>query len=52
MFVGSDYTEGIENVGIVKTVEIFQEFEGDGVEKLKNFKYTIYKRSLVFKTRK
>ncbi len=38
MLVGSDYTEGIENVGIVKAIEILQEFEGDGIEKLKNFK--------------
>ena len=38
LLVGSDYTEGIENVGIVKTVEILQEFEGSGLEKLKNFK--------------
>jgi 5'-3' exonuclease len=36
--VGSDYTEGVENVGIVKAVEILQEFEGQGFEKLKNFK--------------
>ena len=39
MLVGSDYTEGVETVGIVKAVEILQEFEGVGIEKLKNFKY-------------
>lgn len=38
MLVGSDYTEGIENVGIVKAMEILKEFEGAGLEKLKNFK--------------
>ena len=37
--VGSDYSEGIEGVGIVKAVEILQEFEGEHLEKLKNFKY-------------
>lgn len=36
--VGSDYTQGIENVGIVKAVEILKEFDGDGLEKLRNFK--------------
>jgi hypothetical protein len=36
--VGSDYTLGVENVGVVKAVEILQEFEGNGIEKLKNFK--------------
>ncbi len=38
LLVGSDYTEGIENVGIVKAIEILQEFEGTGLEVLKNFK--------------
>jgi DNA excision repair protein ERCC-5 len=42
LLVGSDYTEGIESVGVVKTVEIFQEFEGNGIEKLQNFKYNIF----------
>ena len=41
LLVGSDYTLGIENVGLVKGVEILNEFEGDGIEKLKNFKYKI-----------
>lgn len=41
LLVGSDYTLGIENVGLVKGVEILNEFEGDGIEKLKNFKYEI-----------
>jgi 5'-3' exonuclease len=36
--VGSDYTTGVENVGIVKAMEILQEFEGAGFEKLVNFK--------------
>ena len=36
--VGSDYSEGVETVGIVRAVEILQEFEGSGFEKLKNFK--------------
>jgi DNA excision repair protein ERCC-5 len=41
LLVGSDYTTGIENVGIVKAVETLQEFDGiDGFEKLKNFKYS------------
>jgi 5'-3' exonuclease len=39
MLVGSDYTEGIESVGIVKAIEILQQFDGDtGFEKLNNFK--------------
>ena len=42
LLVGSDYTEGVENVGIVKAVEILQEFEGDGLEKLQNFKYNVF----------
>ena len=37
--VGSDYTQGIENVGIVKAVEILKEFDGDGLDKLRNFKW-------------
>lgn len=41
LLVGSDYTLGIENVGLVKGVEILNEFEGEGIEKLKNFKYEI-----------
>jgi len=32
LLVGSDYTEGVENVGIVKAIEILQEFEGNGLE--------------------
>ncbi len=36
--VGSDYTTGVENVGIVKAMEILNEFNGDGFEKLENFK--------------
>jgi len=39
LLVGSDYTTGIENVGIVKAVEILNEFEGNGLEKLINFKW-------------
>ncbi|CAF0756949.1 unnamed protein product [Brachionus calyciflorus] len=38
LLVGSDYTVGVENVGIVKAVEILNEFEGKGIDKLKNFK--------------
>jgi DNA excision repair protein ERCC-5 len=38
MLVGSDYTLGIENVGIVKAMEILQEFDGESIEKLWNFK--------------
>jgi DNA excision repair protein ERCC-5 len=38
LLVGSDYTTGIENVGIVKAMEILNEFEGNGLEKLINFK--------------
>ncbi len=39
ILVGSDYTNGIENVGIVKAIEILQEFDGaSGLKKLQNFK--------------
>lgn len=38
MLVGSDYTLGIENVGIVKAMEILQEFNGENIDKLWNFK--------------
>jgi 5'-3' exonuclease len=38
LLVGSDYTEGLEGVGIVKAVEILNEFDGNGLEKLKNLK--------------
>ena len=48
LLVGSDYTEGVENVGIVKAMEILNEFEGDGLEKLFNFKYFINKYLLFY----
>lgn len=38
LLVGSDYTVGVENVGVVKAIEILNEFKGSGIEKLKNFK--------------
>jgi 5'-3' exonuclease len=42
MFVGSDYTVGVESVGLVKAVEIMQEFEGNGLQKLQNFKFLYF----------
>lgn len=36
--VGSDYTLGVEGIGVVKATEVLQEFEGVGIEKLKKFK--------------
>jgi DNA excision repair protein ERCC-5 len=38
LLVGSDYTVGVNSVGIVKAMEILNEFTGNGIEKLKNFK--------------
>ena len=37
MLTGSDYTDGIENVGPVSAMEILAEFPGCGLEPLKNF---------------
>lgn len=39
LLVGSDYTNGIDSVGTVRAMEILQEFEGTGFQKLVNFKY-------------
>ena len=37
--VGSDYSTGIQTVGVVKAMEIMNEFDGrTGIEKLTNFK--------------
>ena len=38
LLVGSDYTKCVEGVGIVKAMQILNEFEGEGFEKLINFK--------------
>ena len=38
MMTGSDYTEGLENVGPVTAMEILAEFPGNGMEPLEKFK--------------
>ncbi len=39
LMVGSDYSTGIESVGVVKAMEIINEFDGrSGLDKLASFK--------------
>ncbi len=45
--LGSDYTEGIEGVGIVSAMEFLRDFPGTGLEPLMKLKLVIsYKNSL------
>ena len=39
--LGSDYTAGLEGVGVVNAVEVIGRFRGDGMEPLKKLKYVI-----------
>lgn len=39
--LGSDYTEGIPNVGFVTAMEILNEFPGRGLEPLIKFAYAL-----------
>ena len=36
--LGSDYSEGLEGVGVVSAMEILRDFPGEGIEPLKKFK--------------
>ena len=36
--LGSDYTEGVGQVGVVSAMEILRDFPGTGMETLKKFK--------------
>ena len=36
--LGSDYTEGLEGVGIVSAMEFLRDFPGEGVERLKQLR--------------
>ncbi|XP_028401708.1 DNA repair protein complementing XP-G cells homolog isoform X2 [Dendronephthya gigantea] len=38
LLTGSDYTEGVQGLGIVSAMEIINEFSGEGIEKLQNLK--------------
>jgi 5'-3' exonuclease len=38
MIVGSDYTKGISNAGIMTALEILQEFHGTCMERLQKFR--------------
>ena len=38
-FTGSDYTEGVQGVGVVSAVEILRDFPGKGMEVLQKFRY-------------
>lgn len=40
--LGSDYTEGIPNVGFVTAMEILNEFPGRGLEPLLKFAYALF----------
>lgn len=37
--LGSDYTDGLEGVGIVSAMELLRDFPGSGLEPLKKLKY-------------
>ena len=39
MLTGSDYTDGVDGIGVVTAMEILRDFSGEGIELLKNFKY-------------
>ena len=39
MIVGSDYTRGIPNAGIITALEILQEFHGNCMERLNKFRH-------------
>jgi 5'-3' exonuclease len=41
MIVGSDYTKGISNAGIVTAIEILQEFHGTCMERLEKFQFVL-----------
>ncbi|CAB3998899.1 DNA repair complementing XP-G cells homolog [Paramuricea clavata] len=45
LLTGSDYTEGIQGIGIVSAMEIINEFSGEGIEKLQNLKSWLYDKS-------
>lgn len=36
--LGSDYTAGLEGVGVVNAMEVIGQFRGDGMEPLKKLK--------------
>jgi DNA excision repair protein ERCC-5 len=38
MIVGSDYTKGIANAGVMTALEILQEFHGTCMERLEKFR--------------
>ena len=38
LLIGSDYTDGIDGIGVVTAMEILRDFPGEGLELLKNFK--------------
>ena len=40
-FTGSDYTEGVQGVGVVSAVEILRDFPGKGMEVLQKFRYVL-----------
>ena len=42
MIVGSDYTKGIPNVGIMTALEILQEFHGTCMERLEKFRLILF----------
>ena len=36
--LGSDYTDGLEGVGVVSAMEFLREFPGEGIEPLRKFR--------------